>query len=217
VAEPLPRGPHKLSDEAVRASQRARLMRAALELVGANGYVATTVPQVVAAARVSRNAFYAQFQDKADCFLAACDEAARDMLGELLACTVGADWLTALRRGVAAYLRWWQDRPGFTRAYLVELPALGLRAAANRDAQYDLFREMFAGLAAWAREQQPDLPPLAPAMLDAAVYTPTEMIARRTRLGRLDSLTDLEDGVVHLLVRLLADDATAARVASARA
>jgi AcrR family transcriptional regulator len=215
VAEPLPRGPHKLSDEDVRASQRSRLLRATLELVGANGYPATTVPQVVAAARVSRNVFYAQFHDKADCFLAACDQAGGEMLDSLHACAVGADWLTALRRGVVAYLRWWQDRPGFARAYLVELPALGHRATEKRDAQYARFRDMHARLAAWAREEQPGLPPLAPAMLDAAVYTPTEMIARRARLGCLDALGDLENPIVHLLVRLLADDATATRVAPA--
>ena len=78
--EPLPRGRHKLAAEAVRNSQRARIVRAMLECVGRDGYEATTVPQVVATARVSRNAFYEFFADKADCFIAACDEAAQELL-----------------------------------------------------------------------------------------------------------------------------------------
>ena len=57
MGEPLPRGRHKLGAEAVRASQRERLIRAMLETVAERGYEATTVPEVVARARVSRNAF----------------------------------------------------------------------------------------------------------------------------------------------------------------
>ena len=49
--EPLPRGRHKLDRDAVRASQRERLLRAMLQCVAADGYAATTVPRVAAAAR----------------------------------------------------------------------------------------------------------------------------------------------------------------------
>src|SRR2546428_6728494 len=82
--EPLPRGRHKLAPDDVRASQRERLVRAMLETVAERGYEGTTVPDVVARARVSRNAFYEHFDDKTDCFIAACDEAAPDMLDRLL-------------------------------------------------------------------------------------------------------------------------------------
>jgi AcrR family transcriptional regulator len=38
--------------------------------VAAKGYAATTVADVLVRARVSRSAFYEQFRDKEDCFLA---------------------------------------------------------------------------------------------------------------------------------------------------
>ena len=127
--EPLPRGRHKLPVSTVRASQRERIVRAMLESVGRDGYEVTTVPRVVATARVSRNAFYEFFADKADCFIAVCDELAEGMLDELSALQ-GDDWVEALRQGTSRYLRWWQERPAFARTYFVELPAAGPRATA---------------------------------------------------------------------------------------
>src|SRR3954449_6604494 len=121
---------------------------------------ATTVPLVVASARVSRNAFYELFDDKVDCFLALCDELAGEMLEALLAQSGADDWRAALRSGMALYLRWWQEHPEFSRTYLVELPAAGPRAIAQRDRQYARFREMFEALGGWARTQEPELPPL---------------------------------------------------------
>src|SRR5947209_14616197 len=109
TAEPLPRGRHKLSPAAVRESQRARIVRAMLECVGRDGYEATTVPEVVATARVSRNAFYEFFEDKADCFIAVCDETAQELLGELVELVSEPDWIQAMWRGTRRYLRWWQD------------------------------------------------------------------------------------------------------------
>src|SRR6266542_2460766 len=93
--EPLPRGRHKLSAEAVRTSQRERLLRAMVECVGERGYAETTVPRVVAAARVSRSSFYAFFEDKTDCFIAACDEASSDLLASLMELASEPDWVEA--------------------------------------------------------------------------------------------------------------------------
>src|SRR6478752_2700016 len=74
AAEPgraLPRGPHGLSREEVELSQRARLLQATTEAVAAQGYVKTTVADIIARAGVSRATFYQLFRDKEDCFLAA--------------------------------------------------------------------------------------------------------------------------------------------------
>lgn len=199
---PLPRGRHNLPLSVVRASQRERLLHAMLESVGEHGYEATTVPEVVAAAKVSRNAFYELFSDKADCFLALCDELADEVLADISQPTED-HWLAALRAGTARYLRWWQERPAFSRTYFVELPSAGTRAVEQRDRQYAQFREMFDGLAAWARRQQPELPPPGPLGTRAVVLTVTELVAEEVRAGRTDRLTDLEDEIVDLIVLLL--------------
>jgi AcrR family transcriptional regulator len=209
--QPLPRGRHKLDAQTVRSSQRERLIRAMLETVARRGWEAMTVPEVVATARVARNSFYEFFSDKADCFLAACDEEATDLLRAVQAFIDEPDWLENMRLAVRAYLRWWAQRPQFARAYLIGLPAAGERAIAQRERSYELFAENFAQAGRRARAEQPSLPPLPALVPMVLVRAITEMVAAEVRAGRTDRLSDLEDDLIFIAVKLLADDATAAR------
>jgi TetR/AcrR family transcriptional regulator len=69
----LPHGPHRLDRREVLLHQRSRMQGALVEAVARNGYEATSVKQVTALAGVSRRAFYEQFANKEDCFLATFD------------------------------------------------------------------------------------------------------------------------------------------------
>ncbi|MGN6662669.1 MAG: TetR/AcrR family transcriptional regulator [Solirubrobacterales bacterium] len=62
---PLPRGRHRLSRDEVARDQRQRILAATADLSREHGYASLTVAQITGAARVSRNAFYAQFRDRA--------------------------------------------------------------------------------------------------------------------------------------------------------
>lgn len=209
-AQPLPRGRHKLPAAEVHASQRARLIRAMLELVGTQGYDLTTVPQVVTAARVSSGTFYKHFADKPECFLAACDESSAGLLATLADVAGGErQGPEVLREGVRRYLRWWTDRPVFARAYFVELPCVGVRAAQQRDGQYALYRAFFGEIARRIRVDYPHLPPLTDAELSAAVFSPTELVAEKVRAGKTHALPELERDLYMLLLRLLTDDSLA--------
>jgi AcrR family transcriptional regulator len=205
--EPLPRGRHKLSREDVRESQRRRLIRAMLEQVAEKGYPATTVGDVVSAARCSRNAFYELFEDKEACYIAASDETATEMLEALYSAVEEESWLAALRRGMVSYLRWWVDHPRFATAYVIDLPTAGRRALEQRDRAYARFAEMFEGLAARARAEQPDLPPLAPLAVRLLVTGITEVVAQEVRQGRLADLLALEDELVPLVALTLTSGA----------
>ena len=195
---PLPKGRHNLPLHVVRASQRERLLEAMLASVAERGYAATTVPQVVADARVSRNAFYALFTDKTACFLALCDELASDLYDQLSSLE-GEDWVESLRRGASIYLRWWAERPAFARTYFVELPSAGPRAVEQRDRQYARFRALFTELAKLARPEG-DVPALVPRLLVVSI---TELVAEEVRAGRTARLTALEDDLVGVMVSLL--------------
>jgi AcrR family transcriptional regulator len=202
--DPLPRGRHNLSTEEVRASQRARILRAMLELVGDRGYAATSVPDVVTAARVSRSGFYALFDDKTDCFLALIDGLAEQLLRALFDLRGTDDWDAALDRGVDVYLSFWRDQPLFARAYLVELHAAGDQAMAHRERQLTRFEALFDALASWARERDPGLGPLNPLASNLLVGGITEMVAREVRAGRTGRLDELHDELVALVRRLIA-------------
>jgi AcrR family transcriptional regulator len=209
--QPLPRGRHELAPDTVRSSQRERLLRAMVECVAEYGFEATTVPMVVAAARVSSNAFYLFFADKTDCFLAACDGVAGELLSELVALTAEPDWIQAIRKGVRRYLLWWQQRPAFARAYLLSLQTAGERALDQRERVYAMFRAMFSDLGRRARAEQPDLRELSPVVARVLVLAITELVAEEVRAGRTARLADLEDQIAHLSIRLLSDDVTADR------
>jgi AcrR family transcriptional regulator len=209
--EPLPRGRHKLAADTVRSSQRERLLRAVVECVAEYGFESTTVPMVVASARVSGNAFYEFFADKTDCFLAACDEVAVGLLADLVELAAEPDWIVALRKGVRSYLSWWAARPAFARAYLLSLGSVGERAHEQRERTYAMFCAMFDDLGRRARSEQPGLPPLSPVMTRVLVVAITDMVTERIRAARTESLDQLEHEIARLAIRLLADDATAAR------
>ncbi|MER5320075.1 TetR/AcrR family transcriptional regulator [Streptosporangium roseum] len=177
-----------------------------LRLVARRGYAAASVPDVIAAARVSRNAFYAQFADKEACFLAGCERDLPEMIDSIYTAASGAGdrWSEALWLGMAAYLRWWQERPEYAQAYFVELPRAGERAVEQRDAAYRPFLDMFGALAARARLEDPSLPPLRAAVPRLIVYGITEFIAAEVRAGRVTTLTSSADDLYHYAVALLA-------------
>ena len=212
--EPLPRGRHSLTRQDVRESQEGRLEEAMLRCVAEKGYTATTVADVVGEARVSRTAFYRLFEDKEDCFVAACNSARSELLAELYEMREQPTWVDALRRGVEAYLRFWQERPRLAAAFLVELSGAGRRALEDRDHVYERFAQMFEGLGRRARAEETGLPPLpalAPRLIVAAII---ELLAQEIRAGRGDRLVELQDELFFFISKTLADDPTARRVLS---
>jgi AcrR family transcriptional regulator len=212
--EPLPRGRHKLDPEAVRDSQRTRICRAMLEVVAEHGYEGATVSKVVAAARVSRNAFYEFFTDKADCFLTVSSELNQELLEAVLAAREESDWVTAVHRGTSAYLEWWQQHAAFARAYFTGYAELGARAVEQRQAAYEPFVTMFAELGRLARQDRPALGPLPAIVPRVLVFSITELVADEIRAGRADRLPQLAPELFQLIVRVLADDETARAVSA---
>jgi AcrR family transcriptional regulator len=180
-----------------------------IECVGEEGWAKTTVPDVVARARVSRNSFYEHFDDKTACFLAALDEAAHDLLDAMFAFASEPDWITALDLGMRHYLGTWHDQPSLCRAYFVELPFVGPRGIDQREHNFGQFELMFRVLAGRAREEQPHLPELPPLVPRLLVVGITDLVGEAVRADRLASLPDMQGELVELIVRLLADDATA--------
>ncbi len=76
---PIPRGRHSLPPSVVMRSQRLRLINGTAEVMAAKGYAAATVADIVSAAGVSRDVFYAQFTDKQHVFLEAQQMGSQDI------------------------------------------------------------------------------------------------------------------------------------------
>lgn len=121
--ERLPRGRHGMEPATVAASQRERLMRAVVRVVGERGWSQTRISDVVAAAAVSRRTFYEMFSGLEECFAAAVEAgfaqlmAAMDNRDEI----AGLDFEARIRRFITAYLELLSTTPGATRALHVEM------------------------------------------------------------------------------------------------
>jgi len=83
------------------------------------------------------------------------------------------------------------------------------RAQEQRDRTYDDFSGMFEALAARARDEQPELPPLRPLATRILVGGITELVATEVRAGRLDRLQELEHDLFAWVVVTLGDEQSA--------
>jgi TetR/AcrR family transcriptional regulator len=139
----LPRGRHGLSREQVRASQRARMLRAMVDAVAEKGYVSTSVADVIAGARASRETFYEHFENKQDCFLAAYDEAVLRLTETLQgAAAEGAPAARRFEQVLERYLDAMAAEPGLARTFLIEVYAAGPDAWRRRAEVLDRFGDV---------------------------------------------------------------------------
>src|SRR3984957_19373295 len=125
----LPRAPTRLPAPAVHASQRERLLKAAVAAVAQKGYAAVTVADIVRRAKVSRAAFYLHFRSREDCFFAATRRGGQRLYGRVIeaarAVPDDAPDEEALRTGCRAYLCFLADEPAFARVFFIDMPAAG--------------------------------------------------------------------------------------------
>jgi AcrR family transcriptional regulator len=151
-----------MGGEKVARNQRTRLFGAMIESVSRRGYHATTVAHVVALAGVSRRAFYEQFSDKEDCFLATHDiVVARARQGVLDASRLQSGWAEGLHAGCEALLGDIAASPEGPRLVLVDSLGIGPRARVRMQ----LASLTFERLVACASQLAPGgagFPPLGP-------------------------------------------------------
>ena len=130
----LPRGRHGLTRAQVETDQRLRLFVGMTEAMHQQGYVGTSVADIIALAGVSRETFYRLYDDKLDCFLAGLDLVGEILVHQLRSATEGADEdpLRRFERAVHAYLDSLVAEPASARLVLVEAHAAGQEALARR-------------------------------------------------------------------------------------
>jgi AcrR family transcriptional regulator len=130
----LPRGPHSLSRDEVAANQRMRIMSALIDVVGEQGYGATTVAHVTKRAGVSRKAFYEQFADKQECFLATYDMVVADGFAQVAeAAREGGGPQEELGFGLDLLFKRANESPSIQRLVLLETAAVGPAGIARRE------------------------------------------------------------------------------------
>jgi AcrR family transcriptional regulator len=122
----LPRGPQALPRETVAAHQRERLFKAMVESVNEQGFMATTISDLVTRAGISRRSFYEHFQNKEECLLATYDAIVKRLTRRLLEATAASeDWPARLEAFLRELFEAAGERPDRARLVCVEMGAAG--------------------------------------------------------------------------------------------
>jgi AcrR family transcriptional regulator len=129
----LPRGRHNLTRDEVEQAQRLRIVIGLAETMRVEGYVGTSVAQIIRRAGVSRETFYQLYSSKLDCFLAAFDLVS-DLLVSHLELETDAPGTTMERveRTLTAYLDLLVAEPAYARLFVIEVHAAGPEAMRRR-------------------------------------------------------------------------------------
>jgi AcrR family transcriptional regulator len=193
---PLPAGRHGFSREQVEHNQRERLIAGLATAVAEHGYAAVTIAHITGEAKVSRRVFYANFEGKEECFLAAFEVLAghvRELAAEATARV--PDWphqAIAAARAVLAFLA---SEPDLARLCLVESQGAGPAVAARfHDAVHEavpfleLGREERRVRASGEPKPERELPPSTEESIVGALVS---LAGRKVAAGEAEQLEDL--------------------------
>lgn len=197
LRDALPRGPHGLTREQVRASQRGRLLDAMAQTVAEQGYAATSVADVIARAGVSRRTFYEEFDSKQDAFLAAYETIDIVLVDVAAAASSTAEPRERIRRGLATYLELLRAEPAFAHMFVIEAFAAGPAALARRAEIFERFADL---LRIAAPDEEIDDRRLRAAL--GAVHELVVEVLRRGRSDELPELTEVATDVVSTVIGL---------------
>jgi AcrR family transcriptional regulator len=204
----LPRGRSRLPAPTVQASQRERLLRAAVAAIADKGYPAVTVADIVRRAKVSRAAFYLHFRSREDCFLAATRRGGQLLFGHVIeaarAVPADAPDEEVLRAGIRAFLGFLADEPAFARVFYIDMPAAGPVAVERLEDAKCRFSEINAKWHRRARTRQPDWPAVPDEAYQALAGATAELVRSWVSADKTDALPELEDTIVALHLAVLA-------------
>jgi AcrR family transcriptional regulator len=194
-----------------RAARRGRLLEAALELLGGEGWHATTVRGICARAGLTPRYFYESFADLDELLLALFDQLANEAAFLTLDAVVAApeDARAKSRAAIEAFIRLVTDDPRKARVLFVE--AVGSEALTRR--RYETLRVFASLVAQQGREfygMQQSVDPLIESSALMCVGGIAEILLawldgtlRCSRERLIDDCTDLfvatGEGVVELL------------------
>jgi AcrR family transcriptional regulator len=188
VPERLPRGRHGLPRRFIVHNQRERMLLAVAEAVAEQGYVTTTVADIIARARLSRRTFYEHFADKEECYLAAYDTVVEQLLAAVgQAYDQAEGWTQKVHDGLETFLAYLAAEQAFARMCIVEVVAAGPEARSRRDAAM----RVFVGFLEPGRAAAPRgirVPDVAAEIIVGGIY---EIIYSRLQRGAAEELVEM--------------------------
>lgn len=183
------------------STQRERLLDGMARTVAEQGYAATSVADVLQAARISRRTFYERFADKEDCFLAAYDAIAEVCHARVSsAFSAAPTWSDGVASGLDALLWALAAEPHFARLAVVEVLGAGPRGLARRDETMRRFAGFIQSGRAQFDEQLSPHPDVVAQAIVGGIY---ELLYSRIVRGEAERLPELSGELLHYTFMLL--------------
>lgn len=201
----LPKGRHSLSREEVAASQRARLIQAAVKLGNARGFAVLTLADIVQDAGVARSTFYEFFADKQQCFLGAFDYASDLVLQRVLALEppLKETYATPVHAYIAKLLALCMQEPGLVRLVAADAEALGPAATERQRAIRYRIADGLVNLRDFLRRDEPTLAPITHIRAFAIVGAITEVLKHTFYTSGVDAFPALQAELATIVLSLL--------------
>lgn len=206
---PLPRGPHRLDRREVANSQRERLRAAVIALVAQNGYAAVTIIAIAKRAKVSPNAFYDHFTDKAECYVDAYESFAHAVAAQL-AQVSGHTIEEFVVSMIGEYLGLLDREPEAARAVMIEIDGAGPRLRERRRAAYEVAATVIKERYESMRRVDPDLPVITKRTFLAVLTAVHGLAADAIDTGQPTDLADLVPEIRDWVTALIAGHRTKA-------
>ena len=209
----LPRGRHRLPRDVVDGIQRERIAYATADVIRAHDGTAVAVAEIVAAAGVSREVFYAYFSDKEQAFLATHQLIFEQLMAASSSAffTPGTSWPERVWDGACAFAGLLAANPSFAHFAFVAAYGMGETGVRRMDETalaWGLFLEE-------GYRAGPETAELSRLTSDAIALGVMEAAARYVRSGRGDDLSALVPTVVYAaLAPFVGPDSAAALVES---
>jgi len=194
------------SRDALRADQRRRLLNAMATIIAQDGFHGARIQDVAREARVSLRTFYAEFENKEQCFMALHLELTSTMI-EYVSSTLDFEqpWKDVMRQGFQTYYSALAAVPRMTRAVSIELATLSDDARKQRDDVMAKFATMLVDLVDRGRELHPEIQstPLTPMMARCLIGGVTELVDSAVVREEIESVPELIDTSTEMLWRLV--------------
>jgi AcrR family transcriptional regulator len=182
----LPRGRHRLPREVVDAIQRERIAYATADVIRAHDGTSVAVAEIVAAAGVSREVFYAYFSDKEQAFLAAHQLIFEQLMAASSSAffTPGTSWPERVWDGASAFAGLLAANPSFAHFAFVAAYGIGETGVRRMD-ETALAFGMFLDEGYRARPQAAELSRLTSDAIALGVMETAALYVRNGRTAQL--------------------------------
>lgn len=194
----LPPGRHGLSREEVERNQQDRILAASIDVASTVGYVNMSVEDIISKAGLSRRTFYDFYKGKEQAFLLAYDDVSRQ-LRERIAQDVSLEggFAERIRDALAAFLRFFAERPAYADVCIVEVLAAGPAAIERRNGVMRWLAELLLQSVDELLPKRGRPPELAAETLIGGVY---EVVYSRVLAGHAEELPVLLPDLLYSLL-----------------